>query len=366
MIRACLRLGVIVAIGTASLVASQLPSFRSASNTVSLFVTVTGPGGRLVKGLDAEDFAVYDNGVRQKLTMFASDPQPVSIVIMLDRSGSMEAHHKLVSEAVSTFVGHLGRRDRARIGSFADRIAIAPESFTNDVRELRRIVREELQQGEDTPLWNATAAALDALRTESGRRVVLLFTDGKDNPGEAIGPRDYVSLPELRVRIEAEETMVYGIGLAESCGPSSNRRGRPTVFRQGGSGPRLPPSWPRPGTQMPVPPRRPPAGPIPQPPFVPGTPDESDPWCAASRPAPYVRELAEMGGGGYFELDSSARLEETFERIADELHQQYMLGFTPEAIDNTRHAIDVRVARPGHIARARRSYVAGSTTRAEQ
>jgi VWFA-related protein len=362
MIRAVLRLGVLLAMGAAPVVATQSPVFRSGSATVSLFATVTDPSGRLASGLRADDFVVYDNGVRQPLTVFADDPQPISVVVMLDRSESMTEHRRLVTDAVSAFVGQLERGDRARIGSFADRIRIAPASFTDDVRELRRVLRESLEDGEDTPLWNATAAALDALRPEVGRRrVVLLFTDGKDNPGEAIAADDYVSLPVLRTRIEAEETMVYGVGLTGDCRFVSPP-GRFLGLRDQG-GPRLPPpSWPRPAPPGPTP-RRPPSGPIPQPPAGPREPADADPACAAERPAPYVRELAEMGGGGYFELDSSAKLEATFAAIADELHHQYMLGFSPTATDKARHTLQVAVTRPGYRVRARKSYVSGEVTK---
>jgi hypothetical protein len=77
-------------------------------------------------------------------------------------------------------------------------------------------------------------------------------------------------------------------------------------------------------------------------------------------PDPNLRELAEVGGGGYFELETTDDLKETFARVADELHQQYLLAFTAERLDNTLHTIEVRVREPDTHVRARRSYFAAS------
>lgn len=74
-----------------------------------------------------------------------------------------------------------------------------------------------------------------------------------------------------------------------------------------------------------------------------------------------IRKLAEATGGGYFELGRDGDLNATFTRVADELHRQYVLGFTPAALDNKLHTIDVRVRQPGMTARARKSYLASKS-----
>lgn len=76
------------------------------------------------------------------------------------------------------------------------------------------------------------------------------------------------------------------------------------------------------------------------------------------RPDPGLAKLAAESGGGYFELKDTADLASTFARVADELHRQYALGFTPEKADGKVHKIEVRVDRPGTSVRARKSYVA--------
>jgi Ca-activated chloride channel homolog len=68
--------------------------------------------------------------------------------------------------------------------------------------------------------------------------------------------------------------------------------------------------------------------------------------------------LARATGGIAFELRPADDLAATMRRVADELHRQYVLGFTPVALDDKIHRIDVRVSKSGAVVRARRSYVA--------
>lgn len=73
-----------------------------------------------------------------------------------------------------------------------------------------------------------------------------------------------------------------------------------------------------------------------------------------------LKKLAEDTGGGYFELKRTADLNTTFTRVAQELHSQYVLGFSPAALDGKVHKIDVRVKRTGMTARTRKTYVAAA------
>jgi len=69
-------------------------------------------------------------------------------------------------------------------------------------------------------------------------------------------------------------------------------------------------------------------------------------------------KIAAATGGGYFELASARELAFTFERVADELHHQYALGFTPQKLDGKMHDLTVRVSHPDLTARARKRYLA--------
>jgi len=122
-------------------------------------VTVTDADGRLVPDLGQDDFEIYDNGKPQTISIFANDIQPIMVVMMLDRSGSMVDNFRRVQEAAEQFVTRLLPADKARIGSFSYRIQVDPRTFTSDRNELLRILYKELQEPGPTPLWNAISVA---------------------------------------------------------------------------------------------------------------------------------------------------------------------------------------------------------------
>lgn len=349
-----------------SLDARQDLRFRAGVDNVSVFATVIDRDQRLVTGLDEADFEIYDNGVRQTITAFSNAPQAFTMVMMLDRSGSMSAHFDRVRSAANVFVDNLLPDDRLKIGSFSNRIQIDPSVFTADRHELRRILSAELQDVGESPVWAATSAAMNALGSQDGRRVVFLFSDGHNTT--SLGT--HVPFGEVRSRAEDEEILVYAIGFTEPCastsalpvprfqgrGPLGGPGGRPP-----GGGGRGGPIGRRPGLPVPTP-RFPPAGPTLPPP---GQPPRRPPFdvrplrCYERKPNTELRELTEAGGGGYFELGALDDLNRTFARVADELHQQYLLAFTPRNLDNKTHQLEVRVKGSGRIVRARRSYFAG-------
>ncbi len=128
-------------------------TFTAGTRTVAIFATVTGADGRLAPDLEKSDFAVDDNGKPQPITLFANEIQPITVVLLLDRSGSMRANFSLVEKAAEQFVDVLGPADKARIGSFSNRIEVDPSGrFTSSHDELLTILRNELQEeGPDVP-----------------------------------------------------------------------------------------------------------------------------------------------------------------------------------------------------------------------
>ena len=293
--------------------------FRSATRTVAVYATVSDAQGRLVPDLTREDFEVYDDGKRQELTLFENGSQPITVVLLLDRSGSMVGNFNLVRSAAEQFVGALRTGDKARIGSFANRIQLDPRDFTSNKRDMIAILRTELQEAGPTPLWNAVNVGITALLHQDGRRVVLVFTDGVDRPDG----HNNVSFREVARNAAREDVMVYAIGLAGRLGYGGRRRGSGGIGGGIGTG--------RGGPGQPV---------------------------EMSKPDPGLPKIATETGGGYFELTSANNMSATFVRIADELHRQYALAFTPAKFDGKTHRIKVRVRRPNLTARARKSYVA--------
>jgi VWFA-related protein len=301
--------------------AQQRQVFRTGARTVSVYATVSDATGKLVPELTRDDFEIYDNGKRQPITFFESGIQPITIVVMLDRSGSMMGNFNLVRSAAEQFVGQLLPGDRARIGSFSNRIQLDPRDFTDNKRDLLAILRTELQEPGSTPLWNAVSVAVTALQHQDGRRVVLIFTDGIDKPPG----NNNVSLQKAMKHAEEEDVMVFAIGLASRTGfGGRGRRGRGVGPGTSGFG------------------------------GVFGGPAQPE----LSKPDPGLPRIAAATGGGYFELTSTNNMSTTFTRIADELHRQYALAFTPASFDGKTHKLEVRLKRPDLVVRARKTYFA--------
>src|SRR5262245_28376660 len=106
----------------ATVLASPEPTFKGGNRTVAVYATVTGSDGRLLPDLTRGAFSIHDNGKRQELTLFANDIQPITVVMLLDRSGSMKDNFTLVQRAAEHFVDVMLPLDKARIGSFSNRI----------------------------------------------------------------------------------------------------------------------------------------------------------------------------------------------------------------------------------------------------
>src|SRR5215210_8742491 len=130
---------------TGAVLRSQQPTFRSGARTVAVYATVAEKNGRLVPDLQRDAFEIRDSGKPQPITVFSNEVQPISVVLMLDRSGSMRGNVGLVEAAAEAFVRRLDPIDKARIGSFAERVTIEPAQFTSDQEEMIRILRSGLQ-----------------------------------------------------------------------------------------------------------------------------------------------------------------------------------------------------------------------------
>lgn len=291
------QLGIVLAAGLAvvPLLAQdvQTPTFRAGTKAVSLYATVT-EGGRLVPGLSREDFEILDDGKPQPLTVFSADILPITVVVMLDTSGSMTGNIEMLKAGAEQFFLRLFKGDRARLGAFNDKIQwVSPLSGSRD--ELIASL-PQVDYGNGTRLYDALGASLEELVGVEGRKLILVFTDGDDTQSR-------MRFGTVLDRAQVDEIMVYAIGLA---GEAPGYGGRPT----------------------------------------------------RTRPAPSLKRLAAETGGGYFELSHADQLTSTFTRVALELHSQYVLGFTPQSRDGKTHKLEVRVKKPGMIARARKSYVA--------
>jgi Ca-activated chloride channel homolog len=282
-------------LGVSAALGAQQPTFRSGTQTVPLYITVTDSAGRLVPGLTKEDFTILDNGVPQEISVFDNTVRPITSVVMLDTSGSMTLNLDLMKAAAEQFIIRLLPEDKAMVGAFNNKVEFASTGFTNDRDDLTHAIRE-LDYGNATRLWDAVDLSLEQLQGIDGRRVIVVFTDGDDQGSSS-------SQGKVIDRSRADEVMIYAIGLESVYMGAPGRMVR-------------------------------------------------------TRPAGGLRRIADETGGGYFELKKTEELGPAFTRVAQELHSQYLIGFTPKNLDGKVHKLEVRSKNPSNKARARRSYVA--------
>src|SRR5262252_4421323 len=119
----------------------QPPTFGTTTRTDAVYATVTDARGRLAPDLTRGNFEVDDNGVKQELTVFSNDIQPITAIMLLDRSGSMKPNLDLEVRAAETFVRGMLAEDRLRIGNFGRDIVFEPDDFTSDKDALARVLR---------------------------------------------------------------------------------------------------------------------------------------------------------------------------------------------------------------------------------
>ena len=283
---------VVLAVGGA-IGAQQQPVFRGGNDVVPVLATVLDSNGRLVPDLEKEDFTILDNGKPQEIIFFQNDVQPFTAVVTMDFSFSMTRNLELLKNAAEQFILRLLPDDKAQVGAFSDKIDFSPGHFTSDRDDLILSLKD-LQYGNPTRLYDALDASIDLLDEASGRKVVVVFTDGDDTASRR-------NFNDVLQKARQKEVMIYAIGLqSEFFNGQRMQRSRPTTA---------------------------------------------------------LRKLADETGGGYFELKKTAELAPTFTRVAQELHALYALGFTPQNLDGKEHRIELKV-KSGMNARARRSYIA--------
>jgi Ca-activated chloride channel family protein len=301
-----------VVVATSGAVDAQQPTFRTGSDAVRVFVTVTDRSGRLVTTLTQQNFEIRDEGKPQPITQFDNRPQPIRLIVMLDVSGSMAGNLPLLRGASAQLFSRLLEGDVARIGAFGREVMIS-STFTHDAEALLSQLPTEIEEDAPTPLWKAIDQALGSFGdADDKRKVILVLSDGKDS-----GPLSFRERPmsqaEVIDRARREDVMIYGVGMR-------SRSMRPTMP---GIGPG--------GLQAAL---------------------------MQDLPDPGLARVAEETGGGYIEIRFGQDLGAAFTSVADELHTQYLLAFAPPARDGKLHDIEVKLNQGGMKARARKSYIA--------
>jgi Ca-activated chloride channel family protein len=287
-----------VGIACSVTLSAQAP-FRSEIAVVSLHVSVRDGRSGHVGDLQPDEFIVFEDGKPQPFTYVAAERVPLSLMLLLDTSGSMHPHMRLAQEAASGLVARLRPADRAAIVDFDSRVRIV-QPFTSDGRLLGDAIRG-LQADRETSLHTAVYVALKELertRADQSRQAIVVLTDGEDTSS-------LVSLDDVMDAAMRSQTAIYTIGLLTP-------------------------------------------------------PDRRSSKLAISESRSVLRRLASATGGLSFFPTRAEELSDIYQRVAEELATQYLLAYTPTntARDGKWRTIAVRISRSGCVARTRPGYYA--------
>ena len=302
-------------IAGASLVPARLgaqDSIKVDVNLVTVTFSVRDAGGALVDGLTRDDFEVMEDSASQKIAYFAkSTDVPLTLGLVVDASGSQDRFEKQHEHDLDTFLKSvLGPRDRAFLIGFGNHVRLVSD-FGRSGDEMMQHWKEyekhtdrfpELGPHESRDLGTAFYDSIfysveDKLAQESGRRALLIFSDGEDNSSS----HDMMTAIE-----EAQQANVQIFAIRYT----QKERGKLTARNQYG--------------------------------------------------IRVMDRIARETGGMHIdaqEVDPHTY----FRRIGEELRTSYELGYYPSAAtkDNTFHKIVVSVKKPGLTVRTRTGYFSG-------
>jgi Ca-activated chloride channel family protein len=195
------------------------PTFEVGIEVINLNVSITDTRNRYVTDLLEKNFAVFEDGVRQELALFSHENLPISLVLMIDCSASMDEKLRVAQDAAVGFVKTLGAQDLAQVVQFNDRRTVL-QDFTADHRRLEDAIRRTEASG-PTALHNALYVSLKELDKQKStrelrRRAIVLLSDGEDTAS-------LVTDDQVMELARKSEIAIYSISLRPSRSQDRNR-----------------------------------------------------------------------------------------------------------------------------------------------
>jgi len=199
--------------GSSVPIASDLPpieaDFKVSGRLVEVFATVTDGRERYVDNLTRSDFTIMDERIAPGITAFEPQSNKVSCVLLLDTTGSMQLALPALKNAALRLIGELRPEDSIAVYNFSDSVTEL-QPFTTDKAAAKRAVLRTQAYG-DTALYDALARVGQDLEGRAGKKVIVLFTDGKDN-ASTLNPDAAIQ------RAKANGVPIYTIAQGEAIG----------------------------------------------------------------------------------------------------------------------------------------------------
>jgi Ca-activated chloride channel family protein len=293
---------------------------------VTLDATVVDWRDRLVSDLKADEFRVSEDGVEQRISNFSIEERPLRVALLIDISESMSRYGKIerAKESAKRFLDYLKPdQDKAALIAFTDKVNVL-SGFTNNFRSLKDKI-SELEPVGGTAINDALARVAPMFDEETGRKAIILISDGYDEHSEA-------TVGEAVEEVKRSGLKVYSIAILEQFLLMQEAVALPNTHR--GKAPDLNPEDARKRDR-----------PLDQ---------ETDP-----RRILFIGLADETGGAAFFpnKLDD---LPLAFQRIAEELRIQYSIGYVPTntSFNGAWRKIGVKTTRSGLTVRTKKGYYA--------
>ncbi|HEX8737105.1 MAG TPA: VWA domain-containing protein [Pyrinomonadaceae bacterium] len=275
---------------------------RVDSNLVTVPTMVSTRSGLYISNLKKEDFEIYENGTPQEIAVFEPTEKPFTVFLLLDKSGSMRNNYTELEHAAKSFVEQLRPDDQIIAATFADNVDILWQ--TTKVKDLKKEIKIKKQFTIYTRLYDAVDFAIKKMKKIRERKAIIVFSDG-------LGDGVFASARDNLRAAEESEALIYTVQyntFSEVAPLHVNQK----AYSEG--------------------------------------------IVNANR---YMSFLAQISGGRDFRIEKISDLDSTFGSVANELRQQYTLGYYPKQPTPGRRQIKVKLNRPELNAsvRARASYV---------
>jgi len=172
-------------------------------DVVQVTVTVTDGRGRFVRDVPQSSFHVSEDGHPQAITHFASEDVPLELVAAVDISGSMASAMPRVKGAVKQFLGEVPPQDQVTLLGFNDNIFTLTRKTTDPAERTKAVDR--LAPWGSTALYDVLLRGVEILGRQTGRKALVVFTDGEDQGSHA-------TIKDVERRLQASDITLYMIG----------------------------------------------------------------------------------------------------------------------------------------------------------
>jgi len=272
---------------------------------------VTDSAGKLIPNLSQADFQIFENNIEQQVVRFEPVTSPVSVVLLLDASGSTKEHWKIIKKAAKKFIETLSPNTPIAVAAFTRRFMVICD-FSCDRKTLKERIDKAKNLSSGTAFYDATWSTLNLFKeVKEQRKAIVMMTDGVDN---SLSDEEYEPkhpFDEVFARISQDEITIYPIYFDTEYQVTVRMRGS----------------------------------------------DTHESYVTARE---QLKRIADETGGTLFKADRAEDLDGVYQRVASELQTLYSVSYNPadKNYDGNWRNVGVKVKQGAATARTKRGFFA--------